>query len=54
MYFHSNCGDITVARLLFDDMEKIDVVALSAMTAGYAWRGQLAMARKLFYGFQKI
>ncbi|KAI5652827.1 hypothetical protein M9H77_30014 [Catharanthus roseus] len=49
IYFHSNCGDITVARSLFDDMAKKDVVAWSAMTAGYARRGQLAVARKLFH-----
>ncbi|KAJ4960807.1 hypothetical protein NE237_020717 [Protea cynaroides] len=46
--FHSNCGDLTVARALFDGSPKRDVVAWSALTAGYARRGDLGMARQLF------
>ncbi|XP_027182692.1 pentatricopeptide repeat-containing protein At5g15300 [Coffea eugenioides] len=48
IYFHANCGEIRIARALFDDMAKRDVVAWSAMTAGYARRGELSMARRLF------
>ncbi|KAL3497820.1 hypothetical protein ACH5RR_040552 [Cinchona calisaya] len=48
IYFHANCGEMRIARALFDDMAKRDVVAWSAMTAGYAKRGDLSMARRLF------
>ncbi|KAF7129180.1 hypothetical protein RHSIM_Rhsim10G0036200 [Rhododendron simsii] len=48
IYFHANCGDIRVANELFDGSEKDDVVAWSALTAGYARRGELGAARKLF------
>lgn len=48
IYFHANCGDIRVASELFDGMAKNDVVAWSALTAGYARRGELVVARKLF------
>lgn len=48
IYFHANCGEINIARTLFDDMAKRDVVAWSAMTAGYARRGELSTARRLF------
>ncbi|XP_042482017.1 pentatricopeptide repeat-containing protein At5g15300-like [Macadamia integrifolia] len=46
--FHANCGDLTVARALFDGSQERDVVAWSALTAGYARRGDLEMARQLF------
>lgn len=48
IYFHANCADISVAKALFDDTAKRDVVAWSAITAGYAKRGQLDIARQLF------
>ncbi|KAL3813395.1 hypothetical protein ACJIZ3_014663 [Penstemon smallii] len=48
IYFHANCGDISVASMLFNGSARNDVVAWSALTAGYARRGQLHMARGLF------
>ncbi|KAA0039464.1 hypothetical protein IC582_020698 [Cucumis melo] len=48
IYFHANCGDLAIARALFDDSAKRDVVPWSAMTAGYARRGKLDVARQLF------
>ncbi|KAK2655521.1 hypothetical protein Ddye_008573 [Dipteronia dyeriana] len=48
IYFHANCGDLNIARVLFDDPAKRDVVAWSALTAGYARRGELSVARNLF------
>lgn len=48
IYFHANCGEIRVASLLFDDSARKDVVAWSALTAGYARRGDLHKARWLF------
>ncbi|KAK2994610.1 hypothetical protein RJ640_025664 [Escallonia rubra] len=48
IYFHANCGDLRVARALFDGEAKSHVVAWSALTAGYARRGQLSVARQLF------
>lgn len=48
IYFHANCGDIDIARVLFDDSARRDVVAWSALTAGYARRGELREARRLF------
>ncbi|KAL0343865.1 UNVERIFIED_CONTAM: Pentatricopeptide repeat-containing protein [Sesamum angustifolium] len=48
IYFHANCGEIRIASLLFDTSARKDVVAWSALTAGYARRGDLRMARWLF------
>lgn len=48
IYFHANCGDLSVARVIFDASEKRDVFAWSALTAGYARRGELSVARSLF------
>ncbi|XP_031275629.1 pentatricopeptide repeat-containing protein At5g15300-like [Pistacia vera] len=48
IYFHANCGDLSVARGIFDASEERDVVAWSALTAGYARRGELSVARSLF------
>ncbi|KAF5203925.1 Pentatricopeptide repeat-containing protein [Thalictrum thalictroides] len=48
IYFHANCGELKVARMLFEGSGKCDVVAWSALTAGYARRGELEMARSLF------
>ncbi|KAJ8750064.1 hypothetical protein K2173_013979 [Erythroxylum novogranatense] len=48
IYFHANCGDLEVARAIFDDSARRDVVAWSALTAGYAKRGDLVVARQLF------
>ncbi|GAA0163104.1 hypothetical protein LIER_19056 [Lithospermum erythrorhizon] len=48
IYFHGNVGDIEIAGKLFDDVAKRDVVAWSAMTAGYAKRGELRVARQIF------
>jgi hypothetical protein len=47
IYFHANCGDLSVARTLFDGSAKRDVVPWSALTAGYARRGELGLARQL-------
>ncbi|KAH0771533.1 hypothetical protein KY290_015514 [Solanum tuberosum] len=48
IYFHANVGDIRIAGQLFDGSAKRDVVAWSALTAGYARRGELDAARRLF------
>lgn len=48
IYFHANCGDLDAASVLFDGNAKMDVVAWSALTAGYARRGELSVARSLF------
>ena len=48
IYFHANCGDIGVAKRIFDESVERDVVSWSALTAGYARRGDLGVARKLF------
>ncbi|VFQ96935.1 unnamed protein product [Cuscuta campestris] len=48
IHFHSNCGDIKIASWLFYGFAARDVVAWSALTAGYAQRGELDVARKLF------
>lgn len=48
IYFHANCGDLRVATALFDGSAERDVVAWSALTAGYARRGKLDAARRLF------
>lgn len=50
IYFHANCGEIRIASLLFGGTAGKDVVAWSALTAGYARRGDLHMARWLFDG----
>lgn len=48
IYFHANVGDIEIASALFDSLGTKQVVAWSALTAGYARRGNLGMARKVF------
>ncbi|KAI3726114.1 hypothetical protein L1987_65911 [Smallanthus sonchifolius] len=48
IYFHANVGDIDIASALFDSSATTQVVAWSALTAGYARRGNLGMARKVF------
>lgn len=48
IHLNANCGDLKVARVLFEGSENRDVVAYSALTAGYARRGELKIARKLF------
>ncbi|KAK4752854.1 hypothetical protein SAY87_021652 [Trapa incisa] len=48
IYFHANCGELGVARELFEASGKAEVVAWSALTAGYARRGELGIARELF------
>lgn len=48
IYFHAHCGDIGVAKRIFDESGEKDVVSWSALTAGYARRGDLGSARKLF------
>ncbi|KAF6148192.1 hypothetical protein GIB67_011967 [Kingdonia uniflora] len=51
IYFHANCGDLEIARMIFEDgLGMRDVVAWSSLTAGYAKRGELVMARRLFDG----
>ncbi|KAL7605946.1 hypothetical protein Lser_V15G20511 [Lactuca serriola] len=48
IYFHANVGEIEIASALFDSSATKQVVAWSALTAGYARRGNLGMARKVF------
>ncbi|XP_031407293.1 pentatricopeptide repeat-containing protein At5g15300 [Punica granatum] len=48
IYFHANCGELGIARELFEASGKAEVVAWSALTAGYARRGELGIARELF------
>ncbi|KAI3784847.1 hypothetical protein L1987_43953 [Smallanthus sonchifolius] len=48
IYFHANVGDIDIASALFYSSATTQVVAWSALTAGYARRGNLGMARKVF------
>ncbi|XP_027353125.1 pentatricopeptide repeat-containing protein At5g15300 [Abrus precatorius] len=48
LVFHAKCGDFKVATELFDDSDKGDVVAWSALISGCAKRGDLSVARKLF------
>ncbi|XP_017974317.1 PREDICTED: pentatricopeptide repeat-containing protein At5g15300 [Theobroma cacao] len=48
IYFHANCGDLSVASELFDASAKRDVVPWSALTSGYAKRGELDVARRYF------
>ncbi|XVF58300.1 hypothetical protein PTKIN_Ptkin07bG0054000 [Pterospermum kingtungense] len=48
IYFHANCGDLSIASELFDDTAKRDVVPWSALTSGYAKRGELDVARRYF------
>ncbi|KAL5981390.1 hypothetical protein ACLOJK_015445 [Asimina triloba] len=46
---HANCGDLDVARRLFDEAsDKVDPAAWSSLTSGYARRGELETARRLF------
>ncbi|CAK7322947.1 unnamed protein product, partial [Dovyalis caffra] len=48
IYFHSNFGDLGIARAIFYDLPEKSVVSWSALTAGYVRRGELGVARKLF------
>lgn len=48
IYFHANCGELGIAKELFEASGKAEVVAWSALTAGYARRGELGIARVLF------
>lgn len=48
IYFHSNCGDLAIARSIFYDLPERSVVSWSALTAGYARRGELGVARQIF------
>lgn len=48
IYFHANCGDLSIASELFDDSAKRDVVPWSALTSGYARRGEIDVARRYF------
>lgn len=48
IFFHANCGDLSVASSLFDESARVDVVAWSSLMAGYARRGNLDVARRMF------
>ncbi|XP_050230551.1 pentatricopeptide repeat-containing protein At5g15300 [Mercurialis annua] len=48
IYYHAKFGDLRIARTIFDGSAENDVVAWSALTAGYARRGELCVARRLF------
>ncbi|CAM8883922.1 unnamed protein product [Rhodiola kirilowii] len=48
IHFHANCGDLALAQMLFEGADEREVVAWSALTAGYARRGRLGEARNLF------
>ncbi|KAG9451377.1 hypothetical protein H6P81_011342 [Aristolochia fimbriata] len=45
---HANCGDLNLASRLFREAPTREVVAWSALMAGYARRGDLELARNLF------
>eukprot|EP00253_Pinus_taeda_P001294 PITA_01294 len=49
---YAKCGNIEVARQLFDGMSKRNVVSWSAMIAGYAQHGQAKQALALFNEMQ--
>ncbi|KAJ4820273.1 Pentatricopeptide repeat-containing protein [Rhynchospora pubera] len=45
---HANIGDLAIANYLFNNHGRNDVVAWSAMVAGYARRGKLETAQEFF------
>ncbi|CAN6439633.1 unnamed protein product [Victoria cruziana] len=48
IHLNASSGSLEVARQLFDEMARRDVVAWSALTVGYAKRGRIEDARFLF------
>eukprot|EP00253_Pinus_taeda_P001111 PITA_01111 len=49
---YAKCGDVDVARQLFDEIPKRDVVSWNAMIAGYAQNGEAKEALALFQKMQ--
>ncbi|XP_023516242.1 pentatricopeptide repeat-containing protein At1g08070, chloroplastic-like isoform X1 [Cucurbita pepo subsp. pepo] len=50
---YAKCGQVDTARKLFDEMDKRDVVAWSAMISGYAQADRCKEALDLFHEMQK-
>ncbi|KAK4344630.1 hypothetical protein RND71_034806 [Anisodus tanguticus] len=51
---YSKCGKINVARVVFDIMNKRDVISWNAMIAGYGVHGRGREAISLFYDMQTV
>ncbi|KAK8561040.1 hypothetical protein V6N13_026470 [Hibiscus sabdariffa] len=51
--FYSECGVLNIARKLFDEMPKRDVVSWNSMIVGYLRGGNLDMALELFTSMEK-
>ncbi|KAG6493099.1 pentatricopeptide repeat-containing protein At3g22690-like [Zingiber officinale] len=52
--FYSGCGDIDVARKVFDEMPQKDVVSWTSMISGYLQQNQLDEGFRLFDGMRKV
>ncbi|XP_072953551.1 pentatricopeptide repeat-containing protein At4g30700 [Typha angustifolia] len=48
---YSKCGDVTAAKLLFDEMPEPDLVAHNAMISGYSSNGHVVSSMGLFKEF---
>ncbi|KAL3818099.1 hypothetical protein ACJIZ3_004004 [Penstemon smallii] len=48
IHFYVKCDEIIAAHKLFDNMAERDVVSWSALAAGYARKGEVANAKKVF------
>ncbi|GKE61322.1 pentatricopeptide repeat-containing protein, partial [Tanacetum coccineum] len=48
--FYIKCGEIAIARKVFDEMREKDLVAGSALVSGYARKGCVKEAREVFGG----
>ncbi|XP_049402511.1 pentatricopeptide repeat-containing protein At3g16610 [Solanum stenotomum] len=51
---YSKCGKIGIARIVFDKMNKRDVVSWNAIIAGYGVHGRGKEAISLFYDMQSV
>ncbi|OIT37998.1 PREDICTED: pentatricopeptide repeat-containing protein At3g16610 [Nicotiana attenuata] len=51
---YSKCGKVNIARIIFDKMNKRDVVSWNAMIAGYGVHGHGKEAISLFYDMQTV
>lgn len=54
IHFYLKCDDIASAHKLFDNMVGRDVVSWSALAAGYAKKGDVVNAKKVFNGVQNL
>ncbi|XP_043717297.1 pentatricopeptide repeat-containing protein At3g26782, mitochondrial isoform X2 [Telopea speciosissima] len=50
---YAKCGDLTIARKIFDEMPERDIVSWNSMMAVYAQNGLSAEALNVFYGMLK-